>query len=123
MVGKINILQIDVEDWYQNHNIKNWDLYEDRIVASTNKVLEILHQTSNQATFFVLGYVAEHFPELVLKIKQENHVVAKAIELVQNGNVEELGSKARSFVERNSWDTITDEFEKVLKEVIKEKRE
>ncbi len=72
----MNILQIDVEDWYQNHNIKNWELYQDRIVESTDKVLEILQQTNNQATFFILGYVAERFPELVSKIKDENHEIA-----------------------------------------------
>jgi len=48
--------------------------------------------------------------------------VAKAIEMVQNGSVERLGLKARSFVERYDWDTITDEFERIVEEVIKEKR-
>lgn len=72
----MNILTIDVEDWYQDYYIKNWELYEDRIVDSTNKVLEILKQTGNRATFFTLGYVADHFPTLVSKIKNENHEIA-----------------------------------------------
>ncbi len=51
----------------------------------------------------------------VVYVDRPEDVVAKALELVQNGSVEELGSKARSFVERNSWDNITEEFEKNLR--------
>ena len=58
----------------------------------------------------------------VVYIDKPEDAVAKAVELVQSGEIEELGSKARSFVERNSWDNITSEFEKILEEVIKEKR-
>ncbi|MCL0058175.1 glycosyltransferase, partial [Dehalococcoidia bacterium] len=57
----------------------------------------------------------------VVYVDRPEGVVAKALELVQNSSVPTLGSKARSFVERNSWDNITDEFEKILEQVIKEK--
>ncbi|MEN4006019.1 MAG: glycosyltransferase [Methanobacteriaceae archaeon] len=57
----------------------------------------------------------------VVYVDRPEDVVPKAIELVQNGKVEELGAKARSFVEKYSWDKITDEFDKILDEVIKEK--
>jgi len=59
----------------------------------------------------------------VVYVDRPEDVVAKAVELVQNGAVEKLGLKARSFVERNSWDTITDEFEEILEEAIKEKQD
>ena len=58
----------------------------------------------------------------VVYVEQPEDVVAKAIELVRNSRVQELGLKARSFVEKYSWDNITNEFERILKEVIKEKR-
>ena len=58
----------------------------------------------------------------VVYIDRPEGVVAKARELVQNGILEELGSKARNFVERYSWDNITDEFEGILREVVKEKK-
>ena len=58
----------------------------------------------------------------VIFVNKPEDVVAKAIELVRNGRVEEIGSRARSFVEKYSWDTITDEFEGVLEQVIKEKQ-
>ena len=63
----MNILQIDVEDWYQDFDIRNWDSYEDRVLKNTEKVLTILGERRIQATFFVLGYVAERYPELVIK--------------------------------------------------------
>jgi len=58
----------------------------------------------------------------VVYIDKPEDVIAKAIELVQTGSVTELGSKARNFVERYSWDSITDEFERILEEAIEEKR-
>jgi len=58
----------------------------------------------------------------VVYVDQPEDVIAKAIELVQKGCVEELGLKARRFVERYSWDKIADEFENILEETIREKR-
>lgn len=57
----------------------------------------------------------------VVYIDKPEDAVAKAAELIQNGEVKELGSKARSFVEKYSWDNITDEFEGILEEVIRGK--
>jgi glycosyltransferase involved in cell wall biosynthesis len=59
----------------------------------------------------------------VLYINRPEEAVAKAIELKQNGSIKEFGRKARKFAERNSWHAITDEFERILNEVIKEKHE
>ena len=75
--------------------------------------------------------IATRLPGVMKEFGEGNGVVyidkpedagAKALELVQNGDVEKLGSKARSFVERYSWDRITDDFERILEEAIKEKR-
>jgi len=76
MNDKVNILQIDVEDWYCDLHIRYWESYEDRVVQSTDKVLRILKERNIQATFFILGYVAERFPQLVKKIKEEGHEIA-----------------------------------------------
>ena len=58
----------------------------------------------------------------VVYVDKPEDVIAKAIELVQNGSAMELGLKAREFVERHSWNSITDEFEEILKEAVEEKR-
>ena len=70
-----NILTIDVEDWYMNLDISTWDSYEDRVVLPTEKILKILDEINTQATFFVVGYVAEHFPELIEGIKNKGHEI------------------------------------------------
>jgi len=59
----------------------------------------------------------------VVYVDEPEDSVGKAIELVEDGSVlKELGSKARSFAERNSWDNITDEFESILGVIVKEKQ-
>jgi glycosyltransferase involved in cell wall biosynthesis len=55
----------------------------------------------------------------VIYVDKPEDVLKKAIELIEKGRVEEGGRKARKFVENNSWDNITDEFERILEEVIK----
>jgi polysaccharide deacetylase family protein (PEP-CTERM system associated) len=72
---KTNILTIDVEDWYMDTDISTWSSYEDRIVESTHKILKILDERNTKATFFVVGYVAEHFPELIEDIKDRGHEI------------------------------------------------
>lgn len=58
----------------------------------------------------------------VVYIDQPADVIVKANEMVRKKQVAELGAKARRFVESYSWDKITDEFETILTEVIKEKK-
>ena len=70
-----NILTIDVEDWYMDTDISTWGSYENRVVQSTEKILEILDETNTKATFFVVGYVAEHHPELIEDIKDGGHEI------------------------------------------------
>ncbi len=72
-----NALTVDVEDWYQCmvFDYRTWPSYEDRIVHSTTKVLDMLRDAGVRATFFVLGYVAETHPELVERIAADGHEV------------------------------------------------
>ncbi len=58
----------------------------------------------------------------VIYIDKPEDTVQKAIELTSNSNLSELGVKARHFAERNSWEKITDEFEKILQEVMQGKK-
>jgi len=75
-----NILTFDVEEGYHSNlvdsNISEWGGYEDRIVEPTLRILKLLSQTGNTATFFILGAVAEKFPELIRRIKSQGHEIA-----------------------------------------------
>ena len=58
----------------------------------------------------------------VVYVSKPGDSIEKAIRLIQDGSLKELGAKARSFVEGYSWDNITDEFEKILGEVVRSSR-
>jgi polysaccharide deacetylase family protein (PEP-CTERM system associated) len=77
-----NILTVDVEDWFQVETFKDkidrcqWDECECRITHNLYRILEILDETQTKATFFILGWIAERYPELVLEIDRNGHEVA-----------------------------------------------
>jgi len=71
-----NILTIDVEDWYMvESDIATWNRYEDRIKLGMSRVLKILRDKEVKASFFVLGYIAENYPEIVRAIKEDGHEI------------------------------------------------
>lgn len=78
----INIMSIDLEDWFQVHNLSGvipydkWDDCELRIEANTSRVLALLQKHGVTATFFVLGWVAERLPDLIRAIAREGHEIA-----------------------------------------------
>ena len=77
-----NILTIDVEDYFQVGNFakviktSDWGRYESRVTKNTEMILRILEEAGISTTFFVLGWVAERFPELVKEIHKAGHEVA-----------------------------------------------
>jgi len=72
----INILTVDVEDWYHDLHPSLWRLCEDRVVDSTQKILRIIERHGYSATFFVLGCVAKRYPYLVEQINDKGHEIA-----------------------------------------------
>lgn len=76
----LNALTIDLEDWYQGltstgQRVDLWPTYEDRVVESTQRLLDILAGEGVQATFFVLGYVADQFPDLIRQVADAGHEI------------------------------------------------
>ena len=77
-----NVLTVDVEDYYhvsafESHIQRDhWGRCESRVVSNTHRLLELFATHNVQATFFVLGWVAEHFPELVRSIQACGHEIA-----------------------------------------------
>jgi glycosyltransferase involved in cell wall biosynthesis len=58
----------------------------------------------------------------VVYIDRPEDTITKALELADKRSREEMGKRARSFAEQNSWEIITNKFEKILQEVIKKRR-
>jgi len=70
----MNILTFDIEDWFhildhaataQEHQ---WYDFESRIHVNVERILELLAQKNQQATFFILGWIAQRYPEVVKTI-------------------------------------------------------
>ena len=78
---KLNILSIDVEDYYhvtafEKHvRFEDWNKFESRVERNTKLLLELLHQKKIKATFFFLGWVAERNKELVKEVKAQGHEI------------------------------------------------
>jgi polysaccharide deacetylase family protein (PEP-CTERM system associated) len=80
----LNAFSVDVEDYYQVGAFvrmispNDWDSWESRVVANTRRILDILRSRSKPVTgtFFVLGWIAERFPELVREIAGHGHEIA-----------------------------------------------
>lgn len=72
---------VDVEDYFQVSAFASvispddWDHYECRVESSTRRVLDIAAETSTRGTFFVLGWVAERYPELIREIQAAGHEI------------------------------------------------
>ena len=77
-----NVMSVDVEDWFCVHNLSKliayseWDRCESRVESATLRLLDLFGRAGVEATFFVLGWVAERFPDLVREIERRGHEVA-----------------------------------------------
>lgn len=78
----LNALTVDVEDWFHANALsaaaprERWDGLESRVVANTQRLLDLFERRQVRGTFFVLGWVAERMPELVRQIDRAGHEVA-----------------------------------------------
>ncbi|HEX5513442.1 MAG TPA: XrtA system polysaccharide deacetylase [Gammaproteobacteria bacterium] len=78
----LNALTVDVEDYFhvaalaESINRRDWGRYESRVERNTQRLLGILAEHELQATFFVLGWVAERYPKLVREIATAGHEIA-----------------------------------------------
>ena len=74
----VHALTIDVEDYYSvfaRDRLDHDGPPTDAVVRNTDRVLRLLRDHDCRATFFVLGEVAETFPDLVRAIAAEGHEV------------------------------------------------
>ncbi len=75
------IITIDVEEWFHGHNYlanvppSTWDAQDLRVEKGTARCLDLLDRHGVKATFFVLGWTAERFPDLVREITRRGHEV------------------------------------------------
>ena len=77
----MHIFSIDVEDYYHVSNFdsiaprESWGDWEQRVEGNTNRMLDLLDRKHVKSFCYVLGWVAERYPELVKRIAQDGHIV------------------------------------------------
>jgi len=78
----LNAMTVDVEDYFHVSNFArvvtpdSWAARESRVERNTDRLLRIFTDAGVTATFFVLGWVGERFPDLVRRIADTGHEVA-----------------------------------------------
>ncbi|MDP8949552.1 MAG: polysaccharide deacetylase family protein [Actinomycetota bacterium] len=74
----VHALTIDLEDWHQAfHRRLTGEVIRPTpaVVSATHRLLDVLDEAGVRATFFVLGNVAETYPELVREVVGRGHEV------------------------------------------------
>jgi len=78
----IHAMTCDVEDYFQVSAFdgifpcKRWADVDCRIPRNIDKVLQLLADHDTKATFFTLGWVAEHYPLVIRRVVDEGHELA-----------------------------------------------
>lgn len=74
------ILTIDTEEWFHlldcdaTRTENEWKNYEVRIYDNMERLFRILEDTHTKATFFVVGWIAKTYPDLVRRISEKYQI-------------------------------------------------
>lgn len=77
-----NVLTVNLEDYFQvgafNQYVQSnkWGRFECRVEHHVSRTLDLLDQHGAKATFFVLGWIAEHYPHVVAAVAERGHEIA-----------------------------------------------
>ncbi|MCC2614854.1 DUF3473 domain-containing protein [Aestuariibacter halophilus] len=78
----LNAMTVDVEDFFHvsafDSIIKpeDWKDYQPRVEDNTRRLMDLFARKGVKSTFFVLGWVAERYPQLIKDIHQQGHEIA-----------------------------------------------
>lgn len=76
----MNILSFDIEEWFHlldfdaTRTETEWGKYEVRIYENVERILRILDETDTRATFFIIGWIARKYPDLVRRIADKYQI-------------------------------------------------
>lgn len=76
----MNILSFDIEEWFHlldnesTRTEEQWKGFEVRIYENMERIFRILEDTNTKATFFVIGWIAKTYPDLVKRIAERYQI-------------------------------------------------
>ena len=76
----MNILTFDVEEWFHlldfdaTRSEEQWKNYEVRIYENMKRIFSILERTHTKATFFIIGWIAKEYPDIVRQIAEKYQI-------------------------------------------------
>jgi polysaccharide deacetylase family protein (PEP-CTERM system associated) len=85
----MKILTFDIEEWFhildnkETKSSSEWSKFDSRINVGMDIIYDILDKSNSSATFFVLGWMAEKYPEIIREISDRNYEVASHTHLHQ----------------------------------------
>jgi polysaccharide deacetylase family protein (PEP-CTERM system associated) len=78
----VNAMTVDVEDYFQVSAFEgtvrraDWEGIPCRVEANTDRILALFDSHGVKATFFMLGWVAQRYPQLVRRVLAAGHELA-----------------------------------------------
>ncbi len=76
-----NILTVDLEEWFVVENLREvidrgeWEELPARVEQNTREILSLFSDYHVRATFFVLGWVAQKYPQIIKEISIAGHEI------------------------------------------------
>jgi polysaccharide deacetylase family protein (PEP-CTERM system associated) len=76
------IFSVDVEDWFHILDVPavpemaSWSALPSRVEANFLRLLDVFSEQGRQVTCFFVGWIAEHFPQLVREAVARGHEIA-----------------------------------------------
>src|SRR6478609_194911 len=75
-------MTVDVEDYFHVSAFAkvikpdDWSQWPTTVERNTRRLLDLFDETGIKSTFFILGWVAERFPQLIREIHARGHELA-----------------------------------------------
>ena len=85
----MKILTFDIEEWFhildnkETKSISEWNKFDSRIQLGMDIIYDILDNSNCSATFFVVGWVAEKYPNIIREISNRGFEIGSHTHLHQ----------------------------------------
>ncbi len=82
MDKQFNLLTVDVEEWFAVEALSDrfpfddWPILDSTLARNCTRLLRLFRRKGIRATWFVLGWCAERYPDLIRRIADEGHEIA-----------------------------------------------